>query len=63
MKRRYSPYSLPPWLRYCRSVVAQFVFPIMVFQVIRTLIFPTVLDVLLLATLIFLVFCFKLEWI
>lgn len=47
MKKKYSPYALPPWLRTVRGVCGQFIIPISVFQGIRTLLFPTFFDVLL----------------
>jgi hypothetical protein len=48
MGKRYSYYSLPPWLRKLRAIAAQFSIPFCVFQAIRTIFIPTVLDVLLL---------------
>ncbi|MBP2240606.1 hypothetical protein J2Z40_001163 [Cytobacillus eiseniae] len=54
MKRKYSPYTLPPWLRKVRGACAQFIIPICVFQGIRTILFPFTLDVLLLTLLILL---------
>jgi hypothetical protein len=63
MRRRYNPYSLPPWLRYCRSVAAQFIIPLTIFQAIRTVFLPTTFDVMLLAILILLAVSFHLEWI
>ncbi|MBT2754568.1 hypothetical protein AB1K84_10315 [Mesobacillus foraminis] len=52
MKRRYSPYTLPRWLRTVRSVCGQFAVPFCVFQGIRTIFFPTTFDVLLLSIFI-----------
>jgi hypothetical protein len=63
MRRRYNPYSLPPWLRYCRSVAAQFIIPLTIFQGIRTIFLPTTFDVMLLAIFILLAVSFHLEWI
>ncbi|RFU62566.1 hypothetical protein [Bacillus sp. V59.32b] len=63
MKRRYSPYALPPWLRTTRRVCAQFIIPITVFQGIRTLLLPTAIDILLLAILIVIAVAFHLQLI
>nr|WP_081707521.1 hypothetical protein [Bacillus massiliigorillae] len=52
MKRRYSPYNMPPWLRNIRNVCNQFIIPICIFQAIRTFFFPTTFDVLLLVLLV-----------
>ncbi|MDQ0219388.1 hypothetical protein ELQ35_14455 [Peribacillus cavernae] len=63
MKRRYSPYALPPWLRTIRGVCGQFIIPFTIFQAIRTLLLPTAVDVLLLAVFILIAVAFHLEWI
>ncbi|WP_167376469.1 hypothetical protein [Bacillus atrophaeus] len=42
---------------------AQVIIPITVFQAIRTIIFPTTFDVLLLGILIFFACAFHLEWL
>ncbi|WP_071395936.1 hypothetical protein [Bacillus tuaregi] len=63
MKRRYNPYSLPPWLRTLRGACQQFAIPFSVFQAIRTLLLPTAFDVLLLAFLILLACAFHLDLI
>jgi hypothetical protein len=63
MKRRYNPYSLPPWLRYCRSVTIQVIIPITVFHGVRTIFIPTPFDVILLGILILLAVSFHLEWL
>ncbi|WP_053369062.1 hypothetical protein [Bacillus sp. FJAT-27245] len=52
--RRFNRFRYPPWLRTIRAVAAQFCIPFSIFQGIRTIIFPTTLDVLLLAILILL---------
>ncbi|MEW9107970.1 MAG: hypothetical protein AB2374_01395 [Cytobacillus gottheilii] len=63
MKRRYNPHGLPPWLRSIRNVCGQFIVPICIFQGIRTLILPSILDVLLLFLLIAAVIAFQFEMI
>jgi hypothetical protein len=63
MKRRYSPYALPPWLRTVRGLGAQFIIPFTIFQGIRTLFLPTAVDVLLLGIFIFVAVAVHLEWI
>jgi hypothetical protein len=63
VKRRYNPYSYPPWLRQIRAVCAQIIIPLTIFQAIRTIFFPTTFDVVLLAILVLLAFALHLEWI
>jgi hypothetical protein len=61
MKRKYNPYTLPPWLRKTRATCQQFVIPFLIFQGIRTLLIPTVFDILLLIVLILLAIAFSLD--
>lgn len=42
-------YRLPLWLRRARDVGYQFLIPLTVFQLIRTILFPTTIDVAILA--------------
>ncbi|PLR75491.1 hypothetical protein CU633_20765 [Bacillus sp. V3-13] len=63
MRRKYSPYTLPPWLRNLRNICAQFIIPVSVFQGIRTFFIPTTFDVLLLAVLILLAIAFHYDLI
>ncbi|WP_084028853.1 hypothetical protein [Bacillus sp. J33] len=63
MRRKYSPYTLPPWLRTVRNVCAQFIIPFCVFQGIRTILLPTTFDVLLLSLFILIAIAFHLEFI
>nr|WP_239558629.1 hypothetical protein [Peribacillus deserti] len=63
MKRRYSPYALPPWLRTLRGGCSQLILPFSIFQGIRTFLIPTTFDVFFLALLILLAIALRLEWI
>ncbi|MBU8905061.1 hypothetical protein KH400_00480 [Desertibacillus haloalkaliphilus] len=45
-RRRY-----PIWLRRARDVLYQFTFPLLIFQLIRTIFFPSTFDVFLLILL------------
>lgn len=56
MRKRYNPYAWPPWLRKLRFIAEQFIIPITVVQAIRTILFPTIIDVILLAIFFFLSF-------
>jgi len=60
---RFYRYRLPPWAKKCIIVTEKVTLPIMIFQLIRTLFFPTTLDVFLLGLLVFLFIAFQLEWI
>ncbi|HLR52822.1 MAG TPA: hypothetical protein VK072_08125 [Candidatus Avamphibacillus sp.] len=60
---RFYRYRLPPWARKCIIVIEKVTLPIMIFQLIRTLFFPTTLDVFLLGLLVGLFIAFQLEWI
>lgn len=63
MKRRFNPYTLPPWVRQIREIGVQIIIPLTIFQGIRTVFFPTSFDVLLLALLIVLAVAFRYDWI
>ncbi|WP_067727270.1 hypothetical protein [Oceanobacillus damuensis] len=60
---RYYRYKLPPWGRHCLYVLEKVTLPILIFQLIRTLLIPTTFDVLLLGLFIGLFIAFYLEWI
>lgn len=60
---RFYRYRLPPWARKCIIVIEKVTLPILIFQLIRTLLFPTSLDVFLLGVLTGLFIAFYLEWI
>ncbi|MEW9675427.1 hypothetical protein ABRT01_04475 [Lentibacillus sp. L22] len=59
---RYYRYRLPPWARRCLVVCERCTLPLLIFQLIRTLFFPTTFDVLLLGALIGIFIAFYLEW-
>ena len=48
MKRNFHKYKYKPWFIMCRRFAAQLIIPFSIFQFIRTLLLPTVFDVLLL---------------
>ncbi|MCP8967328.1 hypothetical protein [Ectobacillus ponti] len=50
--RRTYNFSTPSWLRDIQTMLGDFIIPIAVFQALRTLIFPTFFDFILLAVLI-----------
>ncbi|GIN55935.1 hypothetical protein [Lederbergia ruris] len=63
MKRRFNTYAFQNSMRNFKAVCRQLVVPICIFQGIRTLIFPTILDVFLFIILIALAFSLHFEWI
>ncbi|MFC0270181.1 hypothetical protein ACFFIX_01735 [Metabacillus herbersteinensis] len=63
MRKRFNPYSLPPWVRQIRDVGIQIIVPLAIFQGIRTILFPTSFDVLLLAVLILLALAYHYDWL
>ncbi|WP_066063770.1 hypothetical protein [Neobacillus soli] len=46
--RRFNKVSYHPWFRACRRIAGRFIIPFIIFQFIRTLLLPTVFDILLL---------------
>jgi hypothetical protein len=60
---RYYRYRLPPWALKCILVAEKVTLPILIFQLVRTLFFPTTLDVLLLGILVLIYVAFSLGWI
>ncbi|WP_173916001.1 hypothetical protein [Halobacillus sp. Marseille-Q1614] len=60
---RFYRYRLPPWCRQFLYVIEVACVPILIYQLLRTLIFPTTLDVLLLGIWLGLCLAFKYKWI
>ncbi|MGC4379018.1 hypothetical protein WD019_19170 [Fictibacillus sp. Mic-4] len=60
-RRAFRKYRMPNWLQNIRDVVAQFTIPLIVFQLIRTIIFPSAVDFFLILILLVLHLCFTLE--
>ncbi|OIJ10294.1 hypothetical protein BKP35_14450 [Anaerobacillus arseniciselenatis] len=46
-------YRLPLWVRRVRDAGYQFLIPLTIFQLLRTIMFPSAVDVILLAILVF----------
>ncbi|WP_170007832.1 hypothetical protein [Bacillus fonticola] len=63
MRKKYNSYTFQNWMKNARAIAQQLVIPFTVFQVIRTVIFPTTFDVLLLALFIFIALAFYYEWL
>ncbi|WP_018660946.1 hypothetical protein [Heyndrickxia acidiproducens] len=62
MKKNFNKYTIRNWGRNAKSVCKQLILPFAIFQAIRTIIFPTTFDVLLLAVFIFIYLGFQYEW-
>ncbi|MFA1822534.1 hypothetical protein ACDX78_20620 [Virgibacillus oceani] len=60
---RYYRYRLPPWGLKCILIAEKVTLPILIFQLLRTLFFPTTFDVFLLGILVFIYISFTLGWI
>ncbi|SEU08693.1 hypothetical protein SAMN05421676_11912 [Salinibacillus kushneri] len=59
---KFYRYKLPPWLRQVIFTIEKCTLPLMIYQIVRTLIIPTTLDVLLTGIFVGLFFAFYLEW-
>lgn len=59
----YNKYRLPPWLRRAREGFEPIVLPLACFQLLRTIIFPTTFDVIILAILVSIYICFIKRWL
>lgn len=60
---RYYRYRLPWWMRRCICAIEMATLPILIFQLLRTIFFPTTFDILLLGFFIGLYVAFQLRWI
>ncbi|HET7658582.1 MAG TPA: hypothetical protein VFK37_09835 [Bacillales bacterium] len=63
MRRHYNKYRLPHGLRKFRDGFEPFCLPIACFQLIRTILSPSLFDILLLLILFGLFFCYRHKWI
>ncbi|MBS4194844.1 hypothetical protein [Lederbergia citri] len=63
MKRKLNQYTFQNWFRNFKAVCKQLIIPFTIFQAIRTFIFPTTIDVLLLAIFIAISLAYHYEWI
>jgi hypothetical protein len=61
--KNFNRFSWPPWLRQVRIVCVQVIIPITIFQGVRTIFFPTPIDVILLAIFVLIAVALHLEWI
>lgn len=52
MKRKFNQYTFQSWIRTFKSVCKQLIIPFTIFQAVRTVLFPTTFDVLLLTIFI-----------
>ena len=59
----YRRYRFPSWVRKCIFILERALLPIIVFQTIRTILFPTSLDVFVLGVLVGILIVFHLELI
>lgn len=58
---KYKRYRFPSWLRTCICIIERALLPIIVFQTVRTILFPTSLDVFILGVLVGCLLVFHLE--
>ncbi|KOO46950.1 hypothetical protein [Priestia koreensis] len=65
MKRKFNFNSMQAqkWLKTIGAGCAQFIIPLTIFQAVRTLFFPSILDVFLLILFVLLSLAIYLEWI
>lgn len=62
MSKHYR-YRLPTWLDRCICVIEGAILPILIFQLIRTLLFTTTLDLILLGIFVGIFIVFYLRWL
>ncbi|MGG4491679.1 hypothetical protein [Metabacillus idriensis] len=63
MRKKINYYNMSPWVKQFKVIAGQFIVPITIFQTIRTLIFPSPVDLVLLSLLILLGVALHMEWI
>lgn len=63
MKNKVNKYTIQTWMRTSKGVIRQLIIPFSIFQAIRTVMFPTTFDVLLLTLFIGLALAFHYEWL
>ncbi|MDQ0858201.1 hypothetical protein [Bacillus sp. V2I10] len=63
MRRKINYYNMSPWVKQFKVIAGQFIVPITIFQTVRTLIFPSPVDLILLSLLILLGLALHMEWI
>lgn len=54
MRKKIKPYYIQSFIKQFRSTLEQFIVPLTIFQGIRTILLPTMFDIILLAILLFL---------
>ncbi|GGH89086.1 hypothetical protein JOD43_002078 [Pullulanibacillus pueri] len=62
-KWRFNQYNWPPWVRRLRDGLEIIILPLAIFQMIRTIFFPTTFDVLVFVGLGFLYVLFLKRWL
>ncbi|MCA0969915.1 hypothetical protein LCM20_04890 [Halobacillus litoralis] len=60
---RFYRYRLPGWCRTWLDIIELWLLPILVFQAIRTVFWPTTFDIFLLGLVVGLFVAFKYKWI
>lgn len=63
MNRKFNQTTFQSWIRNLKGVCRQLIVPFAIFQVIRTFLFPTTIDVLLLTIFVATALAFHFEWI
>ncbi|MBM7644727.1 hypothetical protein JOD45_000934 [Scopulibacillus daqui] len=59
----FNRFNMPPWLRRIRDGFEVLVLPLVCFQLLRTIFFPSAVDVIILILLISFYVCFLKDWI
>jgi len=61
MKRKFNQHTFQSWVRTCKAVCKQLIVPFTIFQAIRTVLFPSTFDILLLTIFLALALAFHYE--